>query len=80
MGHPLDNSNLLSDRRTPGFERFLAEMPAFEASGINLEFIARQRVDSVPKVPYPAAPVTAGEWNRIAAQNNRVAFSLLASD
>jgi CheY-like chemotaxis protein len=80
VGHPLDNSNLLSDRRSPGFERFLAELPAFEASGIELEFIARQRVDSVPRVPYPVAPVTAGEWNRIAAENNRVEFSLLEAD
>ena len=80
IGHPLDNSNLMSDRRTPGFDRFLAELPAFAASGIELEFVARQRVDSVPRVPYPVAPVTAGEWNRIAAENNRVEFSLLESD
>ena len=80
VGHPLDNSNLLSERRTPGFERFLAELPAIEASGVALEFIARQRVDSVPRIPYPAAPVTAGEWNRVAAQNNRVEFSLLESN
>lgn len=79
IGHPLDNSNLLSDRQTPGFERFLAELPVIEASGIELEFIARQRADSVRRVPYPVAPVTAGEWNRVAAENNRVEFSLLES-
>jgi CheY-like chemotaxis protein len=80
VGHPLDHSNLLSDRQTPGFERFLAELPGIEASGIQLEFIARQRVDSVPKVPYPVAPVTAGEWNRVAAENNRAEFSFLESN
>ena len=80
LGHPLDNSNLLSDRQTPGFERFLAESPLIEGAGIELELIARQRVDSVPRVPYPVEPVTAGEWNRIAAENNRVEFSLLESE
>ncbi|MDJ0698810.1 MAG: response regulator [Woeseiaceae bacterium] len=80
IGHPLDNSNVLSDRLTPGFASFLAEWPNAEATGIELEFIARQRADSVQRVPYPAAPVTAGEWNRVAAENNRVEFSLLESD
>ena len=80
FGHPLDNSNLLSDRQTPGFERFLAESPLIDGSGIELELIARQHVDSVPRVPYPIEPVTAGEWNRIAAENNRVEFSLLESE
>lgn len=80
FGHPLDNSNLLSDRQTPGFERFLAESPLIQGSGIELEVIARQRVDSVPRVPYPLEPVTAGEWNRIAAENNRVEVSLLESE
>ncbi len=80
IGHPLDNSNLLSDRQTPGFESFLAESANTDPSGIEFEFIARQRVDSVRSVPYPAAPVTAGEWNRIATENNRVEFSLLESD
>ncbi len=80
IGHPLDNSNVLSDRLTPGFASFLAEWPNSEATGIELEFIARQRADSVRRVPYPVAPVTAGEWNRIAAENNRVEFSLLEAD
>ncbi len=80
LGHPLDNSNLLSDRQTPGFESFLAASPFIEGSGIELEVIARQRVDSVPRVPYPIEPVTAGEWNRIAAENNRVEVSLLESE
>lgn len=80
VGHPLDNSNLLSDRQTPGFERFLAELPDIKASGIQFEFIARQRVDSVPRVPYPVAPVTAGEWNRVAAENNRAEFLFLESN
>ena len=80
LGHPLDNSNLLSDRQTPDFERFLTESPLIEGSGIELELIARQRVDSVPRVPYPVEPVSAGEWNSIAVQNNRVEFSILEFD
>lgn len=80
LGHPLDNSNLLSERQSPDFERFLAESPLIAGSGIDLELIARQRVDSVPRVPYPIEPITAGEWNRIAAENNRVEYSLLESE
>ena len=68
VGHPLDNSNLLSDRQTLGFERFLAESPLIKGSGIELEVIARQRVDSVPRVPYPAR---AGYSRRMESRRRR---------
>jgi len=76
IGHPLDESNLLSDRQTPGFARFVAESPLLNGSGIGLEIIIRDRLDSIPLVQYPPDPITAGEWNQVAAQNNRLEYSL----
>ena len=80
IGHPLDDSSLLSDRQTPSFEAFLAESPLVNGSGIDLDLIMRSRLDSVPRVPYPAEPESAGEWNQVAALNNRVEYSLLSDD
>lgn len=77
VGHPLDESGLLSDRQTPGFEIFVAESPLVNGSGIELDLVVRQRLDSTPRVPYPMEPQSVGEWNQIAEQNNRVEFLLL---
>ncbi|MDH3533517.1 MAG: response regulator [Gammaproteobacteria bacterium] len=76
IGHPLDGSKLLSDRQSPGFARFVAESPLVNGSGIELDIIVRDRLDSVPVVQYPADPISAGEWNQVAAQNNRLVYSL----
>lgn len=78
VGHPLDESGLLSDRQTPGFETFVTESPLVNGSGIELEIVVRQRLESAPRVPYPIEPQSVGEWNQIAAQNNRVEFLLLS--
>lgn len=78
IGHPLDDSQLLSDRQTPSFALFLETSSLLDDAGIELELVIRDRADSFPREPYPADPVTAGEWNRIAALNNRLEFSLLA--
>lgn len=77
IGHPLDGSRLLSDRQTSHFEFFRAASPALANSGIDLEVVIRDRTDSAPRVPYPDNPQTAGDWNRIAAINNRLEYALL---
>ena len=76
-GHPLDNSSMLDDRQTPEFEAVIANTLLTTGSAINLELIANDRLNSIPLRPYPFDPTTAGEWNRIAAENNRVEYSLL---
>ena len=76
IGHPLDGSRLLSDRQTSHFEFFRAASPVLADSGIELDVVVRDRSDSEPRVPYPANPQTAGDWNRIAAINNRLEYSL----
>jgi len=77
IGHRLDGANLLSSRQTQAFENFMAESPLVNGSGIELDVVIRDRLDSVPRVQYPADPVSAGEWNHIAAQNNRLEYSLI---
>ncbi len=80
IGHPLDGSRLLSDRQTSHFEFFRAASPLLADSGIDLQVVIRDRTDSVPRVPYPDNPQTAGDWNRIAAINNRLEYALLPGD
>lgn len=79
IGHPLDDSQLLSDRQTAGFEIFLETSPLLDDSDVALDLVIRDRAESFPRVPYPSDPVTAGEWNGIAAQNNRLEYSLIAA-
>ncbi len=76
FGHPLDDSRLLTDRQTPEFERFLADSPLVNGSRIDLEIVVHDRTASAPRIPYPGAAEIAGEWNRAAAENNRLEFSL----
>lgn len=77
IGHPLDGSRSLSDRQTSHFEFFRAASPLLADSGIELDVVVRDRSDSVPRVPYPDSPETAGDWNRIAAINNRLEYTLV---
>ena len=80
IGHPLDGSRSLNDRQTSHFEFFRAASPLLAESGIELDVVIRDRSDSVPRVPYPDNPETAGDWNRVATINNRLEFSLLPDD
>ncbi len=77
IGHPLDDSRLLSDRQTASFELFLAASPLLAGSGIDLDIVINDRTDSYARVPYPSNPATAGEWNRVAALNNRLEYSVV---
>ncbi|MGB5738117.1 MAG: response regulator [Woeseia sp.] len=79
IGHPLDDSQLPGDRQTAGFEVFLETSPLLTDTDIELELVTHDRAESYPRVPYPADAMTAGEWNRIAAQNNRLEYSLIVA-
>jgi CheY-like chemotaxis protein len=76
-GHPLDDSSMLDDRTTPEFEVAIAKTLERTGSMIDLRLIGNDRMNSIPLVAYPFDAATAGEWNRIAAANNRVEYSLL---
>ena len=77
MGHPLQQLPSLGERQSIGFANFLATSPLLQNSGINIELVSHQY--SLPRAPYPPKhpDVTAYEWNRIGAANNRVEVSLI---
>jgi CheY-like chemotaxis protein len=80
VGNPLDNSGAVIDRQSVGFAEFLRSSPLLSASGISVELIAHDRVHSLARVPVPPNVSTAGEWNAIAQQNNRLEFGLIPTD
>lgn len=80
VGHPLEDSALPGDRQSPEFASFIGNSPLVNGAGITLELVALRRLDSLPLVPYPIGGVTAGEWNAVAARNNRLEYSLLSDN
>ena len=77
MGHPLQQLPSLGERQSIAFANFLATSPLLQNSGINIELVSHQY--SLPRAPYPPKhpDVTAYEWNRVGAANNRVEVSLI---
>lgn len=75
IGVPAADARVLSAAESVAFANFRAAHAA--GSPIRIELAAHG--NTLPKVPYPAGipGVTAGEWNRIAALNQRVDVSLL---
>jgi CheY-like chemotaxis protein len=75
IGNPFDDSLPTAQRQTLEFANLLASLRKRSADNLTVEVVYRGRR---PSVPYPQGErlgkVTAGEWNRIAAQNNRVEF------
>jgi hypothetical protein len=60
-----------------GFANFLASSPLVSEAGIEVQVVAHGRQDSVRRFAFPSSIRTAGEWNAIAARNNRIEYSLL---
>jgi CheY-like chemotaxis protein len=77
IGHPLADSDLVSDRQSVAFANFLATSPLVNGAGIDVQIIAHDRTTNVRRLQYPPGMRTAGEWNRVAEINNRVEFVLL---
>ncbi len=72
-GHVLDNSSFVTDRLGPEFAELMEQSPA----NVELNLVALYASDSRPLVPYPPTSVTAGDWNAVARQNNRVEVELI---
>lgn len=74
VGNPFEDSLPSAQRQSLAFANLLSSLR--QDSGLSVEVAHEGRR---PSVPYPTADqladVTAGEWNRIAAQNNRVEFA-----
>lgn len=74
VGNPFEDSLPTAQRQSLAFANLLSSLR--QDDGLTVEVAHEGRR---PSVPYPTADqlarVTAGEWNRIAAQNNRVEFA-----
>jgi len=76
VGNPFDDSLSAAQRQSLAFANLLASTRQDSAGRLTIQVLHEGRR---PLVPYPAGDqrdtLTAGEWNRIAAQNNRVEFA-----
>jgi CheY-like chemotaxis protein len=77
LGHPLGGSGSLSERQSLGFANFLASSPLVNQSGIEVQLVAHGERDSVRRHAFSPGLRTAGDWNQVAALNNRVEFTLI---
>lgn len=76
VGNPFEDSLPTAQRQSLAFANLVASLRQESGGALTVEVAHGGRR---PSVPYPPAGqlarVTAGEWNRIAAQNNRVEFA-----
>lgn len=75
IGMPADDARAASARESIAFASFLTSRAPYKAIRIEIA----PHGNSSPAVPYPPTPqgLTAGEWNQVARQNNRVTIRLL---
>lgn len=78
VGNPFDDSLNTAQRQSVAFANLVSTIKQQTGDGLSIEvaYVGRR-----PHVPYPDGErlnrATAGEWNRIAAQNNRVEFAAI---
>jgi hypothetical protein len=76
VGNPFEDSLPTAQRQSLAFANLVASLRQESGGALTVEVAHEGRR---PTVAYPNAEqlprVTAGEWNRIAAQNNRVEFA-----
>jgi CheY-like chemotaxis protein len=76
VGNPFDDSLSVPQRQSVGFANLMSTIKQQTGDELAIEVAYAGRK---PSVPYPEGErlnrATAGEWNRIAAQNNRVEFA-----
>lgn len=81
VGNPFDDSLGGTQRQSLGFANLIASVRQQSGDSLTVEVASAGRM---PSVAYPEgealAKATAGEWNRIAAQNNRVEFVAEAAE
>jgi CheY-like chemotaxis protein len=81
IGNPFEESLPLQQRQSPAFANLIASVRQ-RTSGTITVAIDSEGTGSGTSTPYPARneTVTAGEWNRAAAANNRVEFAAESSN
>lgn len=74
LGHPEEASTRVSDRLTIPFARLYN---SYAEGDLRLELVALSLGESSALQAYPGSEASAGEWNRVAAVNNRVMVEIL---
>ena len=76
VGNPFEDSLTAAQRQSLAFANLVSSVRQDTGDALTIDVAHEGRE---PIVPYPngeqLARVTAGEWNKIAAQNNRVEFT-----
>ncbi len=79
VGNPFDDALSPAQRQSVDFANFVATLRQRSAGGIVVETVSAGRRSPV-EYPEQSESVTAGAWNTVAAQNNRVEFRVVAAD
>jgi len=75
VGNPFDDALAPAQRQSLAFANFAATLSQRTAGGITVETVSLGRRNPV-QYPEQREGSTAGDWNAVAAQNNRVEFHL----
>jgi CheY-like chemotaxis protein len=80
IGNPFEESLAVQQRQSPAFASLIASVRQRTSGAITVA-VESEGTAARTSTPYPARneTVTAGEWNRAAAANNRVEFSAESS-
>jgi CheY-like chemotaxis protein len=76
VGNPFDDSLSAAQRQSVDFANFVATLRRRTGGGIQVEVVNGGRTQPVA-YPIQEEKTTAGTWNTVAAQNNRVEFHVL---
>ena len=76
IGHPQGSAAAPGGGQSLAFANFINRL-AQRNGGIEVQAVAHGSRDSVRRHPFPPAIRTAGDWNRIAALNNRVEYTII---
>jgi CheY-like chemotaxis protein len=80
IGHPLQELPSLGSRQSIAFANFLATSPLVNESDIRIELIPYLYSRPLAEYPPRHEDISAYEWNRIAARNNRVEVTLIPAE
>jgi len=75
-GNPVEESLAPGEHQSVAFANFLATSELLQGDSIQVEVVSVGPQRPLLDYPIPTSDLTAGEWNRIAALNNRLEISL----
>jgi CheY-like chemotaxis protein len=73
IGNPFDDSLTAARHQSVDFANFVATLRQRSSGAIEVQIVNADRRHAIP-YPKPRAGSTAGDWNAVAVQNNRVEF------